>query len=160
MGAAERHAPDAAPSKVTLVCRARARLCALPIEAVVETMRPLPVSELPGAPPFVRGVSLIRGSPVPVVDVGGLLGDLGSAGTTRFVLLRLGERRVALALEEVLGLRELPAQQLGELPPLLRDASEVVPRVAALDSELLHVLAAARLVPDSVWQAPQGEGGK
>ncbi len=158
MRVAQRQAPDAPPAAVTLVCRARARLCALPLEAVVETMRPLPVNELPGAPPFVRGVSLIRGAPVPVVDVGRLLGDAGSAGATRFVVLRLGERRVALAVEAVLGLRELPSQQLAELPPLLRDAAEVVPRVAALDSELLHVLAAARLVPDSVWQAPEGDG--
>ncbi len=143
---------------VTLACRARRRLCALPLEAVVETMRPLPVNELPGAPPFVRGVSVIRGSPVPVVDVGGLLGDLQGYAPTRFVVVRLGERRAALALEEVLGLRELPPLQLSELPPLLRDAAVVVPRIVALDAELLHVLSAARLVPDSVWQLPETGG--
>lgn len=152
--------PNAGPPQLALFCRARARLCALPLNDVVETMRPLPVTGVPGVPPFVRGVSVIRGAPVPVVDVGGLLGDPPSAGATRFVVLRLGERRVALAVEEVLGLRELSSQQRSELPPLLKDAGDVVSRVATLDAELLLVLATARLVPDSVWQAAEARGGE
>lgn len=160
MGVGHDLLPDADRPQLALFCRARARLCALPLKDVVETMRPLPVTGVPGAPPFVRGVSVIRGAPVPVVDVGGLLGDPRSDGATRFVVLRLGERRAALAVEEVLGLRELTSRQLGELPPLLKDAGEVVSRVAALDAELLLVLATARLVSDSVWQAAEARGGE
>ena len=134
-----------------LLCRARARLCALPLQHVIETMRPLPVEPFAGAPPFVRGLALIRGRPVPVVDVGALVSASEPANPTRFVTLRVGDRRVALALESVLGIRALPDAMSG-LPPLLTDASaEAVSAVSALDAELLLVLEAARLVPDSLW---------
>lgn len=150
---------DARPAGLALLCRARGRLCALPLDTLVETMRPLPVTPVAGAPAFVRGVSFIRGAPVPVVDVGALLGAPEPPDATRFVSLRVGDRRVALALEEVLGFRKLASESLSALPPLLRGASEeAVSAVAVLDAELLLVLEAARLVPESLWSALDGGG--
>lgn len=135
-----------------LLCRARSRLCALPLHHLLETMRPLPIEPLAGMPPFVRGLSLIRGGPVPVVDVGVLLGASEPPRPTRFVTLRTGDRRVALAVEGVLGVRELTSESLDALPPLLGDASRVaISAVAALDRELLLVLETAHLVPESLW---------
>src|SRR5215468_8425951 len=98
-----------------LAVRAGARMLALPIESVVETMRPLPVEPLAGAPSFVLGLAVIRGAAIPVVDV---------AGETpgRFVTLRLGARRIALAVEAVLGLAALEPATLSGLPPLLDGA--------------------------------------
>jgi purine-binding chemotaxis protein CheW len=126
-------------------------LYALPVQNVIETMRPLPTEALAGVPPFVRGLSLIRGRPVPVVDLGALVSASEPANPTRFVTLRLGDRRVALAVESVLGIRALP-DALSGLPPLLADAAaEAVSAVGALDAELLLVLETARLVPDSFW---------
>jgi purine-binding chemotaxis protein CheW len=142
-----------------LVCRARTRLCALPLRYVVETMRPLSVVPLAGAAEFVSGMSLIRGTPTPVVDLGVLLLPLEPGMTTRFVTLRLGQRTVALAVEDVLAVRDLP-ETLASLPPLLGDASAVsVSALGRLDEELLLVLEATRLVPDSVWAALDLEGG-
>ena len=152
MDAVRGRAPGQAETRLALLLRARARRCALPIEDVVETLRPLPLTEVPAAPPYLRGLSVIRGAPVPVLDLGALLGDPPSEAATRFVVLRLGERRAALAVEEVLGLREISAREQHELPPLLQDAGELISRVAARDSELFAVLATARLVPDSVWR--------
>jgi purine-binding chemotaxis protein CheW len=120
----------------------------LPLKHVVETMRPLPVSPLAGAPPFVCGLSVIRGLPGPVVDLGALLSGSEPASPTRFVTLRLEDRRVALAVEAVLGIQELP-DTLGSLPKLLAEASaEAVSAVGTLDAELLLVLEAARLMVD------------
>jgi chemotaxis signal transduction protein len=59
---------------------------------------------------------------------------------------------VALAVEGVLGVRELTSESLDALPPLLGDASRVaISAVAALDRELLLVLETAHLVPESLW---------
>ncbi|HVZ36331.1 MAG TPA: chemotaxis protein CheW, partial [Polyangiaceae bacterium] len=66
-----------------LVCRVRARLCALPVTQVVETLRPLPAERLAGMPAFVTGVGMIRGEPVPIVDPGLLLGDETRAAPSR-----------------------------------------------------------------------------
>jgi len=115
-------------------------------------MRPLPIEPVAGTPAFVRGVSVIRGEPTPVVDLEALLErGPGSRAYGRFVTLKVGERRVALGVDSVVGVRTLEAATLGAMPPLLRDAAERVEALGAPDEQLLVVLRAARLVPDGVW---------
>lgn len=134
-----------------LVCRiGAARLCALPLHHVLETMRPQPLEALAGALPHVLGVALVRGVAQPVVDLARLL-DESAAGTAiaRWVALRVGERRVALAVAEVLDVRPMPVEALQPLPPLLSSAGRAtVAALAALDAELVLVLDSARLLPD------------
>jgi purine-binding chemotaxis protein CheW len=141
------------PAGSSLVFRAGVQLCTLPLEHVVETMRPQPVSAVAGSPPFVVGVAIVRGAPVPVVDVARLLGasadPSATRGAARFVTVRVADRTVALAVDAVVGVRRLPAAALRDLPPLLRHAgSDAVATIATLDAELLLVLRAARLVKD------------
>jgi purine-binding chemotaxis protein CheW len=133
-----------------LVIRAGTSLCLLPVSLVIETMRPLPVtsasaSELPG----VLGMAIIRGGPTPVVALDQLLGG-GALDPEyrRYVTLRLPGRVIALAVHEVLGLRQL--SDAAPLPPLLGPAlGERVEAVARLDAELVFLLRAARLVPSA-----------
>jgi purine-binding chemotaxis protein CheW len=114
-------------------------------------MRPLPVHPLAGAPPFVSGTSVIRGEPVPVVQLADLLGAAG-ASPARFVVIRAGNHHVAVAVDAVIGIRQLDAGAVASVPPLLATAaSEAVAALATLDSELLVVLRAARVLPDEVW---------
>src|SRR5438552_18980179 len=113
--------PDApgADRQPALLVRAAGRLCAVPIAHVVEVMRALPVESIPGAPSFVPGLAIIRGAPMPVVDLGLLTGGRSASG--RFVTLRLGDRRAALAVDAVVGVPAGDASRPPELPPLLRD---------------------------------------
>lgn len=136
-----------------LVCRVQDSLCALPLSNVVETLRPLKIEVVEGAPEAVLGFSVIRGVPVLVVDAGRLLTGLpGSAA--RFVILAIGERRIALAVSAVLDVRAAAPQSVQALPPLLQGACrECVDEVGRLDDELLLVLNAARLLPDPSWAA-------
>ena len=130
-----------------------ARACAFPLHHVAETMRPLPIKPVAGTPGFVCGVSLIRGTPTPVVDLKALLENSeNSPSYGRFVSLKLDDRRVAIGVDSVVGLRHLDAAQLGELPPLLRDVtSDLIASFGTCDAQLLLVLRAARIVPDEVW---------
>jgi purine-binding chemotaxis protein CheW len=146
----------------SLLFRARGHLCALPLAHVVETMRPLPVEPMAGAPPYVRGLAIIRGAPVPVVDVARLLGEEAarpeagapSRPSARYVTLKIAGRAIALAVDGVVGLRSLAVDSLRELPELLRDAEvDAVSSIGTLDSELLLVLRSARLVPPNVLAA-------
>ena len=138
-----------------LLVRVGTQLCALLLEHVAETMRPQPVRALAGMPPFVRGVAVIRGLPVPVVDAAAVLGEEGVASpATRFVALKAADRRVALAVDRVVGVRQLDRKQLSDLPPLLAAVSErVVSAMGTLDGELLIVLRSGKFVPESVWTA-------
>jgi len=143
---------DALDRITALLVRAGDRLCAVPVAHVVEVMRPLPIAPMTGAPSFVPGLAVVRGAVVPVVDLGRLLG--GRAARGRFVSLRLGGRHAVLAVDAVVGVRALDGWLLDELPPLLRHADgDLAAAVGVLDSELLVVLRAGRLVPEEIWQA-------
>src|SRR5882724_11650691 len=135
-----------------LLCRAGMCLCALPLEHVVEIMRVLPVETLSGAPPYVRGLCIIRGSPTPVVDTALLIGDAVTRAE-RLVTIRTGGRMIALAVEAVLGIRMIDTQAGGQLPPLLRDAArDTITSIGTLDAALLFFLRAARIIPDDVLE--------
>ena len=138
-----------------LVVTVGARTCAIPLQYVAETMRPLVTEPVPGAPSFVAGMSVIRGVPTPIVDLKALL-ENGERSATfgRFVTMKVGGRQVAIAVDSVVGLRNLDSAELGELPPILRDvAAGLIEVIATRDAQLLMVLRAASIVPDEVWTA-------
>ena len=143
-----------------LVCRVQSRLCGLPLDAVEETLRPQPLRPLAAPVVHVQGLARIRGDWVPVVDLAGLV-DLGAAPVRRYVVLRAGERRVALAVGEVLGVHELLAGEVRPLPPLLRDRGHgAVAALAERDDELIAVLDQARLLPEGLLRAGQAAWGE
>jgi purine-binding chemotaxis protein CheW len=142
-----RHSND-----IDVLCLVGASVCAIPVEFVVETMRALPTEHLAGVPVFVRGVSVVRGQPTPVVDAAQLLGIQAPSSPSRYVLLRVGERRAALAVDAVLGVRSLPPAMTDGLPPLLGDfRADLVERLAMLDGRLLMVMRAGKIIPSVVW---------
>ena len=136
-----------------LVSRAGGKLLALALPDVVEVMRPLPISRLGGAPAFVVGASVVRGAPVPVIDAGLLLGsDPSARASGRWISLRLGARRAALAVDEIVGAMTFDEAKLELMPPLLHGvASGAADSVATLDEQLVLVLRAGRIVPEPVW---------
>lgn len=141
-------------SGAALLCRVRARRCALSLGHVREILRPLPVEPLPGLPAAVLGAAVVRGETMPVVDAGLLLGEADALAPGRFVVLSLGARHGVLAVDEVVGVDRSRLPALDSLPPLLRDADpQVVAALGARDASLLVVLDAARLVPGEVWDA-------
>jgi purine-binding chemotaxis protein CheW len=138
-----------------LVCCVGGRACSVPIHAVIETMRPLPIRRVAGGPPAVLGISIIRGEPTIVVDASRILGDhAGVPG--RFVTLRVGARAIALAVDSVTGVRRLAQAQLHALPPLLAGA-DAIESLGVADHELLLVLRAAHVVPDDLLRELEAE---
>lgn len=128
------------------------RICAIHVENVAEIMRPLPVQPVVGMPAPVRGLSVIRGAPMPVLDMRMLLDGLPGDDCSRFVVLKMGDRSVAITVDRVIGMQGVAASDMHELPPLLRTASAaLVSAVGAVDRQLLVVLDTARLVPADFW---------
>jgi purine-binding chemotaxis protein CheW len=142
-------------AKGVLVVVAQGKRYALPLDHVLETMRPLPIEPVANSAPYVLGVSVIRGMPVPVVDLGALLTTAKTpshAAHARLVMVRAGSRHVALAVESVIGVRRLEPRSLHEMPPLLRASSPAsISGFGVPDRELLAVLDGGCLVPDEVW---------
>jgi len=143
-----------AVKREALIVEVESRVCALPLAHVIETMRPLPIESLADVPPFVRGVAIIRGIPTPVVDLGAMLGRLNEC-VERFVIVRIGQKQIALSVSTVLGIRDLErAMMIQELPSLLKGASkDVVEEIGTLDEQVLLILREGWELPAEVWQA-------
>ncbi|GGC79396.1 chemotaxis protein CheW [Undibacterium terreum] len=147
-------------SKVSfLICRDDSRLYAFALPDVVETMRPLSTQALQGMPSFLLGISLIRGVMLPVIQLSRLFGLSlaeqplpADAPPARYVTLRLGQRQLAVAVQEVLGVRPIDDTHLALMPALLQEvAAETISAISVLDTELLLVLRAAHLLPEALW---------
>jgi purine-binding chemotaxis protein CheW len=136
--------------QLMLLFRAHRHLCAIPVERVIETMRPLPIEPLAIASGAVLGLCRIRGTSVPVVDTGALFGAQGEAASARFIVLRIENRIVALAVESVTGIRAVPSRALQDLPPLLGEANAaLVASIGAADGAFLLVLRTARILAEA-----------
>ncbi|MRG93872.1 chemotaxis protein CheW [Polyangium spumosum] len=152
---------DPTVRRTFLLVRARSWICALPASSVVETMRPLPIDPVADAPRFVAGLSVVRGEVIPVLSISKVLGGAEAKEARRLVLVRAGERRIGLLVEDVVGIEELDEARLEAAPPLLGEAlPREVERLGSLDGQALVVLDAARLLPASAFDALAGAGAR
>src|SRR5690242_17159551 len=132
---------------VALVFRAGPLLCAVRLDEVIETMRPLATRALAGTPAFVRGITVLRGVPTPVVDVSRLLGG-GPADAERYLAVRTERGAIAFATGEILGIRQVEAEPTGGHPALLGGGNtRLVAGVGTLGAEPLLLLQSMRTVP-------------
>lgn len=102
-----------------------------------------PVTRLPGAPPYVRGLLNMRGTIVTVLDLGVRLDPsraLSPQGS--IVLMRHGERTVGIVVDEVLDIQTLDVDTGGAVEP----ASAIVRGVASLDGSTVVVLDLAAMI--------------
>jgi purine-binding chemotaxis protein CheW len=131
----------------------RAALAAIPARHVRETMRPLPLEPIAGAPPFVMGAAVVRGRPVPVLDAAKLVSGRDDPAL-RWIALEVGERTAVLAVHEVIGVQ--PLTLVTEPAPLLANAARgAIDELASLDGQLLAVLRAGRLIDLAEERAPE-----
>jgi purine-binding chemotaxis protein CheW len=138
--------------------RAGALVVAIAANDVSETMRPLPVDRIAGMPEYVLGLAVVRGRPTPVIDASRVLGARDAGPPRRFIVLRVGARAVALAVEAVLAVAPAARERLESFPSLLGDAgSDLVASIGRRDADLLVVLRGARIVADPVWRALEAE---
>jgi chemotaxis signal transduction protein len=130
---------------------------AIELSHVAEIMRPLPLEPISQMPPFMLGLSVIRGSPVPVIALDAVLGGKCNESVGRFVTLHIDTRMIALAVKDVLGVGSIDRAGLEALPPLLLNASAAaVELIGTLDSQLLIVLHTSRILTEEMWQSFSG----
>jgi purine-binding chemotaxis protein CheW len=124
---------------------------------VTEVIRLGPLTRLPAAPEFLRGVFTHRGEVLPVLDVHPLAGQpaIPVRPSTRAVIIHSGAWRVAVIAESVEGLVAIrddrltppPAQGVGFSEFLAAVAEDARGTVAVIDLPRLVEVARARSVP-------------
>ena len=145
---------NASPERSYLLVRCRSWLCAIPLAGVIETMRVLPLQPVAGVPAFVRGLALVRGELVPVIELAVLLGTQEPGTTHRLVLVRTQTHWLALAVDEVLRVVSGELPRGAEVAPLLSQAlPEQVAALATLDGAALAILQSTNLLSADLFAA-------
>ena len=93
------------------------RDCAVDVMRIAEVLRPVPVTPLPSAPPFVEGIIELRGRFLPVIDLRKRFGGEERAAG-KYVVAPMGATSVALVVDEVMGVERIPTDQI-QAPPAL-----------------------------------------
>lgn len=91
---------------------------AVDIMRVREIINPLPVTPVPRAPAFIEGVIRLRSEVIPVVDVRKRFGLPTAAPTrkTKYLVVRIGGRRLALVVDEVTEVVRLARSEIRAAP--------------------------------------------
>jgi len=113
---------------------------ALNLSAVERVVQAVEIMPLPKAPPFVLGVINVQGEVIPVVDIRQCFG-LPSHEINlndQFILARTSQRRVALVVDSVSGIRAFKERELVAAEQVLPGA-EFIHGVAKLDGALVLI---------------------
>ncbi len=115
-----------------------------PIENVREILRVEEITRVPQAPPFIRGVTNVRGKILPVVEIRTRLGlaPLVPTPAARIVVLEVGPRSLGLLVDGNVRVAKVRASQV-EPPPeeIVSARTDYVAGVAKREEGLLVLLA-------------------
>jgi purine-binding chemotaxis protein CheW len=111
---------------------------ALPLHAVERAIPMVEIAPLPGSPTGVRGAVNVHGEAVPVLDLDARLGRPSRERGVRATLLlaHTATRRVALPVDEVLGVVSVARAAIGPPPDAV---PAPVGGIAALDDGVLLI---------------------
>lgn len=139
----------------------------LPLEAVSEVIRlPDILTRVPKAPDFVLGVINHRGAMLPVIDQRSRLGLDGGSGSDRprVLVTRLDAMQVGFVVDDVAGIRNLPAERVQETPGVTAEGARLFDRIAMLemDGRMILLIEPRELLNRAEREvlAALGEGGR
>jgi purine-binding chemotaxis protein CheW len=119
----------------------------LPVASVREVLRVGELTRVPQAPPHIRGVTNVRGSILPVVEIRTRigLGPLDPGPAARIVVLEVGERALGLLVDRVTHVVKVRATEI-EPPPaeIVSARTDYVVGVAKRPGGLLILLDPAK----------------
>jgi purine-binding chemotaxis protein CheW len=103
------------------------------------------LTELPGGPPWLLGVTAVEGQRVSLLDLALFLGlRRGMADLTATVVVGDGTREIGLGVEVLLGIEELPVGAVSPMP----GANGPLQKIARLDSGEVLLLDVGLLFAD------------
>jgi len=135
--------------------------CCIPVEQVVQILRPEHLLEVPKTPAFVEGVINLHGDILPVIDLRARLGLRApsseiDARRKRIVVVRFGQRSYGLDVDEIREIAELDDSAIQpQGAELLGDRGQFVSAVANPEEGAILVLDLARVLDAGRALAPE-----
>ena len=116
---------------------------AVEILSVQEIIRPTEITRVPKAPPFVKGVSNLRGSIIPIIDSHTRLGlseGIQKAETNRVIICRNEDTPIGLTVDYVSEVLSLSADNI-EIPQVMNHLDKhFIKGIGKVDDRLLIIL--------------------
>lgn len=140
--------PDQEQRQLLLVSLGQLRL-GLPVEQLLETLRMVAITALPGAPAVVEGVINYRGALVAVLDIRARFGvaPVPQSAAQYLVVAQLPERRVAIRVDAVQDLVAIDAARIERAADIERH-SDYIAGIARLDEGLVAIHDLRRFLDD------------
>jgi purine-binding chemotaxis protein CheW len=142
--------PETTTEEHVVVFRLGQEFYALDIQCVQEIVRMQPITAIPGAEPWVEGVTNLRGRVVPVIDLRRRCNVAASEYTaeTRIVVISHESGMVGLTVDAVSEVMRIPGEQI-EPPGGIIGLSErgYLRGIAKLDDRLISLLDLAGILP-------------
>lgn len=127
--------------------RAAGQTYALESRFILEVMRAPELTPLPGAPPLLRGLTLLRGEVLPVVELAPLFGRPASQALGPVVVVGTTRPELGLRTDEVTEVAVLTGTELLPAPPSLEEEAGAL--VAGVSPDGTLVLEGEALLGDS-----------
>jgi purine-binding chemotaxis protein CheW len=149
---------------VNLACfEVRERLYALDVSQVKEIVRLQEITPLPKAPDLIEGVVDLRGTVVPVLDLGRALGGAACErdSSARIVVLEIDGLVLGVCVEAAVDVLSLSASALEDPPALATQAGyDAVRAVVRREGEAPVMVISLDHILESVYRSAltQGEG--
>lgn len=115
-----------------------------------------PVVRIPNSVPYIQGIINLRGDIIPVFSLNKRfnLPDEPETDETKFLITAVGETLLALHVDKVEGIFDIPESDCFETPVVVRtEATSFIKEVALLDKKLLIVLETEELLSGAEKEA-------
>ncbi|RKH68514.1 chemotaxis protein CheW [Corallococcus llansteffanensis] len=127
--------------------RASGQMYALESRFILEVMRAPELTPLPGAPPLLRGLTLLRGEVLPVVELAPLFGRPAAQAQGPVLVVGTTRPELGLRTDEVTEVAVLTGTELLPAPPSLEEEAGAL--VAGVSPDGTLVLEGEALLGDS-----------
>ncbi len=123
------------------------------IRSVLEIRGWAPATSLPQSPPYVRGVINLRGTVLPIIDLGARLGLSVEAPTARHVIIvaRISNKTVGLLVEAVSDILTVGEETIQPTPDMSCDTVRAfVKGIIPVDGGMISLISLDGLLPDDI----------
>jgi purine-binding chemotaxis protein CheW len=120
------------------------------IMAIREIRAWTPTTMLPHVPSYVRGVVNLRGTVLPVIDLGSRLGWGDCDPTSRHVIIviKIGEQLQGLIVDAVNDIVSIDEANLQPVPATDTDGSEFLEGITSIEDQMVMILNLDKLAHD------------
>lgn len=133
----------AGESVQTILFRMGDEYYGLPIEAIKEIIKPLPVTRFPRSPHYVEGIIELRSKILPIINLRKLFGlePIAITEESRFIDIHMERMQVGIVVDAVSEVVRIPSKQIEPAPPIICGVDGKFLRgVARLNDRLIMLL--------------------